>query len=167
MGYPMSTSSRRSSGRARDSHPLTAILNALPPRHRHELLTQLKVFYLVAGLYLAEHAASLHEAHDRLEEEYWDDVAREDLPISVRSLSRAINGLSPLLGTALGNPDLKLLITKGRKPARFGQDAVTAWQATEACLRDFLPPDWFGFSRISPSVAQRSPARSTTFRKPT
>jgi hypothetical protein len=119
------------------------------------LVAQLKIFYLVAALYLAEQANSLHEAHDRLEQDYWDDIAREDLPVSVRSLSRIVTSLEPLLAAALGIPGLKLLIKKGRKPARLSKEAVAAWVETEACLRGFLPPDWFGFSRLSPAVARR------------
>jgi hypothetical protein len=84
---------------------------------------------------------------------YWDDITREDLPVSVRSLSRVIPDLEQLLADAIGVPGLRLLIKQGRKPARLSRDAVAAWVETEACLRCFLPPDWFGF-RLAPSLSK-------------
>ncbi len=130
---------------------LAELLAALPPRQRQALLADLKVFFLVASLYLAHQAGSLHEAQERLVQDHWDDIAREDLPISVRSLSRIITGLEPLFASALGIPGLKLLIKRERRPTRLTSEAERAWWETEACLRGLLPPEWFGFSRSSPA----------------
>lgn len=130
---------------------LAAILTALPQRQRQALLADLKVFYLVSSLYLAHQAGSLHEARDRLVQDHWVDIAREDLPVSVRSLSRIITGLEPLFATVLGIPGLKLLVKRERRPTRLTPEAERAWRETEVCLRGLLSAGWFGFPRPSPT----------------
>jgi hypothetical protein len=110
-------------------------------------MRQLKLFYLLGRLY-KEGKTSIRSVANSLRG-LEKQLFAEDLPTTNVSFSDNAEQLADLFSRVLSKEPFVLFIKKKGRGNQFSADAWLAWEWTEAFLRRHLPPDWFGFSRLS------------------
>jgi HEAT repeats len=118
----------------------------------YAMLKSLKLFYLVFRVYM-EGERSFRKASTVLQRHCFKSLQMEKLAKNNVSFSNRTRQLEPFFTKLLGKESLKLLVRpQSGGELHFTDDAQKAWEWTDSFLRQRLPPDWFGFYRLSPEI---------------